>query len=250
MLLRSGVSCAISSWIAWFVCLINSSAFLFTVIWGRGGLSVMLVFSHSALALLLSLARSSITDRFCDGSTSSSFVSSTALLASSTNTSSSVSVWLFFTFNSLSTRCLISSISIPINLFCFSKKSTLAHQCVVCYIRPLIRMFSPPYSACIFCYSFTGICLCLVIAERDFNVMFLISELVAGHSSVERPSWERLSVWLASTDGWEGRSEDNFLTSAWWLTWGRAPCWLARRAMRYEFLIFLLLILVRMLLDP
>ena len=32
MLLRSGVSFAISSWIAWFACLINSSAFLFTVI--------------------------------------------------------------------------------------------------------------------------------------------------------------------------------------------------------------------------
>ena len=53
----------------------------------------MLVFSHSALALLISLARSSITDGFCDGSTSSTFVSSIALLASSTATSStSVSV--------------------------------------------------------------------------------------------------------------------------------------------------------------
>ena len=61
----SGVSSAIISWIAWFVCLINTSAFLFTVILGRGGLSVMLVFSHSALALLISLARSSITGGFC-----------------------------------------------------------------------------------------------------------------------------------------------------------------------------------------
>ena len=75
------------------VCLINSSAFLFTIILGRGVLSVMLVFFHSALALQGFLASSSITDGFCDGSIASTFVSLIALLASSANTSStSVSV--------------------------------------------------------------------------------------------------------------------------------------------------------------
>ena len=49
MFLRLGTSSAITSWIAWFACSINSSTFLFTYIMGRRGLTVIMMFSHSAL---------------------------------------------------------------------------------------------------------------------------------------------------------------------------------------------------------
>ena len=55
MFLRLGTSSAITSWIAWFACSINSSTFLFTYIMGRRGLTVIMMFSHSALTLLISL---------------------------------------------------------------------------------------------------------------------------------------------------------------------------------------------------
>lgn len=55
MFLRLGTSSAITSWIAWFACSINSSTFLFTYIMGRRGLTVIMMFPHSALTLLISL---------------------------------------------------------------------------------------------------------------------------------------------------------------------------------------------------
>ena len=56
-------------------------------------------------------------------------------------------------------------------MFLFFNKSKLVHRCVVSYIGPFSWVFFPPYSVCIFCYTFTGVCLCLVIAEHNFSVI-------------------------------------------------------------------------------
>ena len=66
--LRLGVFSSGTIWIVWFACLMNTLVFSVNAILGRGGLSEMLTFSHSALAFLISLTYSSISEWICKSS--------------------------------------------------------------------------------------------------------------------------------------------------------------------------------------